>query len=257
MENEIPLSGGNINAEVVRIGDTVRRTIGPHAANVHMLLRHLEDAGYPYTPRFLGIDDKGREILSFISGSPDFPDTLWTDDETLRITVRMLREFHDATEPLVSRHPDGWAFSRPDADVICHADFAPYNMIFRNNRPVGIIDLDLAGPGPRLWDLAYLTYWMAPLSFTDGDMADASARELDGAPRIRAICTEYGTDDFAALLDMVDEVLRHMCNPASIRQMVGEAATQRLVDGGHIDHWARESAAFAEHHPQILSALMS
>ena len=35
-----------------------------HSPSVHALLRHLESVSFPYSPRFLGIDDKGRVKLS-------------------------------------------------------------------------------------------------------------------------------------------------------------------------------------------------
>ncbi|MFF1916255.1 hypothetical protein ACFVYE_32640 [Streptomyces sp. NPDC058239] len=40
-ELEIPLTGGRITKGVVRVGDTVRRPVGPHSPFVHRLLRHL------------------------------------------------------------------------------------------------------------------------------------------------------------------------------------------------------------------------
>ncbi|MFG1755530.1 hypothetical protein [Streptosporangium sandarakinum] len=49
---EIPLVGGDVTEGVVRVGDTVRRPVGPNAPLVHALLRHLEEGA----PRFLGID---------------------------------------------------------------------------------------------------------------------------------------------------------------------------------------------------------
>jgi len=53
---------------VVRIGDTVRRPLQPWSASVHELLLHLEAIGFPYTPRVRGIDDGGREVLTYIDG---------------------------------------------------------------------------------------------------------------------------------------------------------------------------------------------
>src|SRR3954451_8300444 len=53
---------------VVRVGDTVRRTMYPWSASVHLLLQHLESVGFGGAPRFLGIDDKGREVLSYVEG---------------------------------------------------------------------------------------------------------------------------------------------------------------------------------------------
>jgi len=65
---EVPLLGGRITPGVVRVGDTVRRPVGPHSAFVHAVLRHLEQVGFGDAPRFLGIDDQGRECLSYIEG---------------------------------------------------------------------------------------------------------------------------------------------------------------------------------------------
>jgi len=70
MSDEIPLLGGWVNVGVVRVGDTVRRPIGPNSPFVHELLDHLERVGFDSAPRFLGIDDLGREIVSFLPGSP-------------------------------------------------------------------------------------------------------------------------------------------------------------------------------------------
>src|SRR5689334_7641104 len=59
LEKEIPLSGGNITG-VVRIGQTVRRPIGPWSASVHGLLQYLETQGFEGAPRFLGVDQQER-----------------------------------------------------------------------------------------------------------------------------------------------------------------------------------------------------
>nr|WP_026876336.1 hypothetical protein [Jiangella gansuensis] len=49
---------------VVRVGETVRRPVMPWSAAVQALLLHLEAVGFPYAPRFLGLDEHGREVLS-------------------------------------------------------------------------------------------------------------------------------------------------------------------------------------------------
>jgi hypothetical protein len=63
--NEIPLEGGNASGGVVRTGDTVRRPAGPWTPAVHALLGHLRAAGFPGAPRPLGLDEHGREVLTF------------------------------------------------------------------------------------------------------------------------------------------------------------------------------------------------
>ena len=65
---EEPLSGGRNASEVVRAGGTVRRARDPGSAFAARLLGYLESAGYPHAPRFLGVDDRGRDILARPTG---------------------------------------------------------------------------------------------------------------------------------------------------------------------------------------------
>jgi hypothetical protein len=66
-KEEEKLAGGNVS-NVYRFEDTVRREIKPNSLKIHKLLQHLESKGFNYAPKFLGIDEKYREILSFIEG---------------------------------------------------------------------------------------------------------------------------------------------------------------------------------------------
>ena len=71
--HETALVGGDVNVGenvVVRVGDTVRRPVGPHTAAVDALLRHFEAVGFDGAPRALGLDERGREVLSFVEGEP-------------------------------------------------------------------------------------------------------------------------------------------------------------------------------------------
>ena len=81
---EVPLPGGVANrGRVVRIGDTVRRPLRRTSSATHALLRHLEAVGFPGAPRFLGVDARDREVLSYIPGStviPPYPDWALTDE---------------------------------------------------------------------------------------------------------------------------------------------------------------------------------
>lgn len=146
-EDEIPLTGGWVTTGVVRVGDTVRRPPALNAALVHRLLADLEAIGFPSAPRFLGLDTQGREVLTFIEGEvhSDSRAKVWGDAQ-LEGTARLLRRFHDATARLDIA---------ADAEVICHNDFGPWNLIWRDGLPVAIIDFDNAAPGARLEDLGY------------------------------------------------------------------------------------------------------
>src|SRR3954451_4611848 len=156
-EHEEVLAGGNMTA-VVRVGDTVRRTAGPWTPTIHAFMHHLRASGFVMIPEPLGIDDRGREIISLLPGAPatyPLPDFAWSD-ATLTAVAETLRAFHDASVGFAPA-PDGrwqWPAHEP-AEVVCHNDFAPYNLMFEDGKLTGVIDLDVASPGPRVWDIAY------------------------------------------------------------------------------------------------------
>ena len=73
VSEEIPLGGGALTDGVVRLGDTVRRPSSPATSRVRDVLLHLERAGFDAAPRWLGVEDQDREMLSWIEGDT-FPE---------------------------------------------------------------------------------------------------------------------------------------------------------------------------------------
>lgn len=259
MDDEIPLTGGNVAAGVTRVGDTIRKPVTANTPATQALLTKLAAAGVNGVPQFLGIDDKNRQMLRFVSGDTDFPANLWTDDAALLSAARLLRRIHNATLSLTDATVP-WAYSHPDPlqhEVICHNDFAPYNMTFDTNGAViGVFDFDLAGPAPRIRDLAYLAWWIVPLGRQDAAMDAATQVDLDAkCRRLRLLCKTYGVPANRALLDMITEVLTHMSDPDAASRMIGDAATQTLIAGGHLDQWAQSLADFAQIKGQIAANL--
>jgi hypothetical protein len=169
-QQEVPLHGGNTSV-VHRVGDTVRRNAGPWTPAVHSLLRHLEYVGFTGAPRALGIDERGREVLSYIEGEcGEYPlAPHWTTDEALVTVAQMLRLFHDAQygfRPAPGAVWRSFGPPPPDTEVICHHDAAPHNVIWRPDGALALIDFDLAstwrtrrGPGPRCSPTATRTRW--------------------------------------------------------------------------------------------------
>ena len=258
-EQEIPLAGGNVNLGVVRVGETVRRAMTKSSPTVHQLLSHLAEKGFDGSPRFLGIDEKGREILSFIEGESGVPDYIWTEEKSLVSAAKLLRQYHDATLDFVVNDSMQWGITYPDTsrhEVICHNDFAPYNFIFRDQAPVAVIDFDLVGPGPRLRDIAYAVYWLAPLSFASDDMQYHTERELqNGSKRLRLFCETYGIHADKALLNMVHEVLSFMGNKAEVEKVLGRVGMLKLAREGHLAHWQTEARAFLENRERLQANL--
>jgi hypothetical protein len=68
-EQEVVLAGDDMTA-VVRVGDTVRRAAGPWTPTIHALMRQLQASGLRCVSEPLGIDHRGREIISLLTGAP-------------------------------------------------------------------------------------------------------------------------------------------------------------------------------------------
>ncbi|MFF2527757.1 phosphotransferase [Brevibacillus sp. NPDC058079] len=249
------LAGGNVT-NVFRSGNTVRREVKPGSKNIHELLKHLERKGYPYAPKFLGMDEKGREILSFIDGEAGhYP---WKEymhaDEALQEIAKMLRLYHDS----VSDFPfdDQWQsldHTPGPREVICHNDFAIYNIIFHRQLPIGIIDFDLAAPGPRLWDIAYTLYTCVPLSRFS---LTESGEKIQYQPllhakqrkqRVALFFESYGMEMKEGTLEMVLLRLEGLCKTIARKASEGDAAFQKMVEEGHILHYQEDIAFIKEH----------
>jgi hypothetical protein len=190
--DEVVLPGGLTNAgRVSRVGDTVRRP--PSSAATWALLEHLERVGFDGAPRFLGVDDRGREMLSFLPGQAAIEpveDWAWTH-EALVSVAELLRRFHDATasfDPAGHAWPDFVPAQFRDG-VVCHNDPNLDNVIFSGGVAVGLIDFDLAGPGSPVWDVACAARLWAPLR-DERDVPEAlHGRTLE---RLRLFVDAYG-----------------------------------------------------------------
>ncbi|RLL40570.1 aminoglycoside phosphotransferase family protein [Oceanobacillus piezotolerans] len=244
-ENEEMLTGGNIS-DVYRSGDTVRRVLKPESTRIHKLLKHLENKGFSYAPKFLGIDERGREILSFIEGEAgNYPlkKYMWSND-VLKEIAKMLRLYHNSVSDFLMEESWQPIDNTPQPfEVICHNDFAIYNIIFNHEKPVGIIDFDVAGPGPRLWDIAYTLYTCIPLSrFYYSETGEAvHYNSLQHAKRIKqriALFFEsYGEEIEEGYLKMVLLRLEGLCKTIKRKAREGDISFQKMIDEGHLEHY--------------------
>jgi hypothetical protein len=243
--HEEVLAGGNMTA-VVRVGDTVRRAAGPWTPTIHALMRHLRASGFKSVPEPLGLDDRGREIISLLPGAPatyPLPDFAWSE-ATLTAVARFLRAFHDASLGFVSP-PDGcwqWPPHEP-AEVICHNDFAPYNLMFEDEKLTGVIDLDLASPGPRVWDMAYAAYRFVPLTDPanpDAPFPGATAQ----AQRLAAFCTAYADPAVqpADILEAAAAKLGELVAFIERQAAAGDAAQAAVLARGDVVIYQRDIA---------------
>lgn len=217
------LAGGAANrGNVLRIGDRVHRPRRKSADVAEALLLHLESVGYELSPRFLGHDDDGRQVLTFIPGHVHVDQRPpWIDDDEANARVlgrlaAVTRELHDATAGFVP--PRGAEPFRPlplPGSVWNHADVHYGNVVFRGDEPIGLIDWECCAPGSSMYDPATL---LLSARTPRLDRPDHVRRERSAILAAEAVLTGYrATDaqrstfheDIATTFDDVADFIEH------------------------------------------------
>jgi Ser/Thr protein kinase RdoA (MazF antagonist) len=246
---EEPLAGGNVADAVVRVGVTVRKPWTASTPAVHAFLRYLADAGFAAAPRVIAGDGSGgaardgagRQVLEYVPGELAMLMAPMTVAELRRLGA-LVRSLHDLSAGFVPPADARWtvAIAADGADLICHQDLAPWNLIRDGDRWV-FIDWDAAAPGTRLWDLAYVAQTFAPL-LAGGDPA------ADG-PRLAAVADGYGlgAEGRAALPAVLTARTRAMYDLLERASRSGEQPWARLWDEGHGVHWGGAADYVAAH----------
>ncbi|MFC0504493.1 phosphotransferase family protein [Micromonospora costi] len=243
------LPGGFIS-EVVRVGDTVRRTPPANADFQAALLTHLERAGADLAPRYLGTDERGRQVLGHVEGRVpwrDREDPAYAADPALVRLAELMRRLHDvcAGTPLA----DG-------AETVCHRDLSPKNTVYRDfpagPLPVAFLDWDLAGPGRRIEDVAFACWHWADLG-PGADPAELGRRcrlicdaydaAGTGSPRSPGVPTLPRGDLVDVMLDQMDATWRGIAagaeRDAPGMRRLRAAGVVELVQSWH--HWLEKA----------------
>ncbi len=246
-------------SSVVRRGDVLERPAGPWTPAVQALLGHVHRVRPGLAPRPLGYETvDGVERVEFIEGDVAggaVPPYVWLDD-TLAAMAALLRELHDAT---VGFEPPEGARWRTDAahpeggEVVCHNDVAPWNTVFRRERPVALIDWDLAAPGPRLWDVTFALWHFVPFyGGMSGDPFDPGTFGARGR-RARLFCDAYGLGERAAVVPTLLKRMTATLETIHERADAGEVAYARLRSLA-APEGILEQRAFVERHRDLIEA---
>jgi thiamine kinase-like enzyme len=250
-ESERELTGGNVST-VTTNGSIVYKDRKPQSITIQRLLQHLQCKGINFCPKPLGFDDKGREMLSFMPGNTidDYPNVRLIADkiETVKQAAFMLRKFHNATIDFPKQPDDIWWFrynGNLPAEVICHNDFAPYNITFENNLPVGLIDFDTACPAPRIWDIAHAVYRFVPLSESVYDYVLGKYRDYEKSKDceerkilLRVFLNSYGFS--GALEEYIIQRLSALINLFDEECAKGNQAFIKMKQEGHQEFYIKE-----------------
>ncbi len=256
---EIELTGGVANkGAVVRVGDTVRRPASAQSPEVAALLGYLESVGFCGVPRFLGFDDSGREVLSWIAGDvplPPFPSWSMTDRALVSV-ARLLRSYHDAAAGFILDHPSPiWSRELADpcgGELLCHNDVCPENVVFQGDEAVAILDFDFVAPGRRLWDVVGTLSMWAPLAAPEWRRAHRTTS--DPIDRAGLFVDEYGLgeDERRAFSTTLRE--RWQVGRSFVRAHLeaGDAAFEEMAeDHGAEDRWEATDRWFDVAQPRL------
>lgn len=260
--SEDVLPGGVANrGGVTRAGDHVLRPSNPHTPSIHRFLRAMHEAGFDGVPRPVGVDEDGRERITFIDGEvalPPYPAWVQSDDALASIAA-LLRRFHDASR---SFDPTGCTWSDEVADpmggsIVGHNDVCIENVVFRDGIAVGFLDFDFAAPGRPEYDLAQFARMCIPIE-PEVDAVKLNWLPADRAKRLRVVADSYGldADGRRRLLDIMPTAIERSC----------EFVLRRVEDGdpnftwmfellGGIERYERRPQFWAAHRDDFARAL--
>jgi hypothetical protein len=258
---EEQLRGGNTTV-VVRVGDTVRRPVGPWTPAVHDLLDHLSAVGFTGSPRVLGIDEADREILEFVPGevgslSATHPLPVWfRAPESCWSIGRWIRDFQSAQTDLVVDPAKPWRRAPGTqlgaGQVIVHHDVSPYNTVRRPDGSLVVLDWDFARPGNPIEDLAWAAWRWVPLmagrqwqaEYGVGDDEDVRDRQKRN---LAALLDGYGPST-RQRRELVSAITSQMVGHASDLEEMAQTdpAFARLVELGYARAARRDAGWWAD-----------
>lgn len=134
----------------------------------------------------MGIDEQGREIISYIEGYVPASLGMWSDNQLIT-AAKFIHRFHDVT---------AGSNIAGNGEVVCHNDLSPCNFVFVNDKPVAIIDFDAASPGSRVSDLAYAAWlWL--------DIGNDEITPEEQKRRLNLFAEAYGYSDIESIINMM------------------------------------------------------
>lgn len=188
-----------------------------------------------------GVDDRGREVLSFLPGETithhPWPRWIWSDFLLVE-AAQALSAYHRAVDDFQPALVESRLGAGPlgDGEIVCHNDFAPYNCVFDSGHLTGIIDWDVVCPGPPSWDLAFFAWQWVPLHAPSPELAWRTPLECQR--RLRLVLESY---ELAERVDFVNQIERRIEASRSgilTRAAAGDPAFVRLRAEGHADEMA-------------------
>ncbi|BCE01851.1 phosphotransferase [Marinicellulosiphila megalodicopiae] len=222
----LELSGGREDA-IYLSENQVHRPLNPWSSSMHKLLIYLHENGFTQCPKFIRTESN-QEILSFIEGgSYNYP--LVGEIASLEVLIsaaKTLKAFHEQSAKFIqSTQVESlpWMLDlQSPIEVVCHGDFAPYNVAIKNNQVTGIFDFDTCHPAPKLWDIAYAVYCWAPFKTKTDDALGTLNEQIH---RAKVFCDAYDLSQkervelVTMMIKRLEALVKFMINQADLQDI--------------------------------------
>lgn len=254
------MSGGREN-KVFRMTDRVIRPSGAWTPHVHDFLNFLIERGFMFAPRPFGFNEKGEEILSYVQGEvyndplPEF----MLQDNMLKSSAKLLRSYHDVSGMYIEKltHKEVWMLpSISPIEVMCHGDFAPYNVTIMGEEAAGIIDFDTLHPGPKMWDIAYAVYRWVPFMNPSNPNGCFSLEEQIRKAKLFLDTYDVKREDRELLPQMMADRLTHLVKHMKDQAEKGNEDFQKNIEEGHLSLYLNDIQYIIENRETILKGIM-
>ncbi|MBO7424579.1 MAG: aminoglycoside phosphotransferase family protein [Clostridiales bacterium] len=258
MSDKEILEGGRMG-KIIREGDKIIRPANEWTEEVHKFLSFLKENGLENIPTPLGIAD-GVETVSFVEGTvcnDGLTDELRTDEVLVEV-AKLLRKFHDLSEQYVKTltGKETWMLQKQlPVQILCHGDFAPYNITFVDGHPSGIIDFDTVHPGPRVWDIAYAVYrWVPFVAPSNPDCKDNMNEQLRKM-KLFADAYDMNAADRNQLGYMMISRLEALVKYMNEQAAKGNEDVKKNIEAGHLDIYKADIQFLGESQMKILKGI--
>lgn len=173
---------------------------------MHAFLEHLRSQGFTAAPEVLGVDDEGREVLTFVEGEvladpawrPGRP-TPWPQyaqsEQALITAGTLLGQLHRAAANFVPRDAAWKQHECPGlapGEIVCHGDIGPHNTVYRDGVPVAFIDWETIRPENPLVEFGTALWHFVPLGSDEYFRVSGFRRTPPLAERVAAFASAYG-----------------------------------------------------------------
>lgn len=182
----------------IQIADgIVRRPRGYWSVSVQNLLQWLGRTDFGLSPKPVRLDEQ-FEYLQFVDGAdqawPLLPFIQSLDGaRAAGAFARKLESTLAAYEPTECARWQSTVTTHIQ-DPLQHGDLGPWNLLWDSERGdiCGLIDWDLAGPGPAGYDSGFLAWFMVPVMSDDRAYQRGFETSIDREERLWAYCDGYG-----------------------------------------------------------------